>query len=62
MLKRGGGVWVPLSLLWGRRVESAVEAGRRRRRSQAMCCEPGGALKVAWLIEMGTRAQSCLVD
>ncbi len=32
------GVWVPLSLVWGRRVGSAVEAGRRRR-SQAMCCE-----------------------
>ncbi len=55
-------VWVHLSLVWGRRVESAVEAVRRRR-SQAMCCEPGvRALKVAWLIEMVARAQSCLVD
>jgi hypothetical protein len=57
-------VWVHLSLVWGRRVESAVEAGRRRR-YQAMCCKLGGGghvLKVAWLIEVGTCAQSCLVD
>ncbi len=47
----------------GEGVESAVEAGRRRR-SQAMCCEGGGGhkLKAAWLIEMGAQAQSCLVD
>ncbi len=57
-------MWVHLSLVWGRRVESAVEAGRRRR-YQAMCCKLGGGghvLKVAWLIEVGTCAQSCLVD
>ncbi len=34
----GGGVWVPLCVGWGRRVEWAVEAGSRTR-SQAMCCE-----------------------
>jgi hypothetical protein len=62
------GMWVHLSLVWGRRVESAVEAGRRNR-FQAMCCSklPGWLKradepKVAWLIEKGGRAQSCLVD
>ncbi len=62
------GVWAPLALVWGRRVESAVGAGRRRR-SQAMWCWGG---KFRWSMEMveflscwlkaGARAQSCLVD
>ncbi len=65
MLKRGGGVCGSICpWLWRRRVESAVEAGRRNK-YQAMCCPmlPGwlkwaGEPKVAWLIEVGWRAQS----